>query len=195
MIPNKINESLLNTFYHYFLLAIRLYDKAILQKNMIDMILQQKVFKRFAYDFIIQRGKTNLFVSHKALYKYPDDYSVNENLTSDHALRPSSYFFEMILLPEYRKKYLDKNLILKLLNIFTICCRVLKEENRKLQSLNFKANITCTTKDLYERANIKVYEYDKPSVDINYYTPAFNLLPIEVQEDITRYENSLIVSN
>lgn len=192
MIPNKINESLLDTFYNYFLLAIKMYDKS---KSLKDIIIQQKVFKRFAYDFISQRSPTNLFVSHKALSKYPDDYRVNKNLTSDHTLRPSSYFFEMILSPEYRKKYLDKNLISKLLNINTICCRVLKEENRKLQSLNSKSNITCTTKDLYERANIKVYEYDKPSVDINYYTPAFNLLPIEVQEDITRYENSLIVNN
>jgi len=192
MIPNKINESLLDTFYNYFLLAIKMYDKS---KSLKDIIIQQKVFKRFAYDFISQRSNTNLFVSHKALSKYPDDYRVNKNLTSDHTLRPSSYFFEMILSPEYRKKYLDKNLISKLLNINTICCRVLKEENRKLQSLNSKSNITCTTKDLYEKANIKVYEYDKPSVDINYYTPAFNLLPIEVQEDITRYENSLIVSN
>jgi len=192
MIPNKINESLLDTFYNYFLLAIKMYDKS---KSLKDIIIQQKVFKRFAYDFISQRSNTNLFVSHKALSKYPDDYRVNKNLTSDHTLRPSSYFFEMILSPEYRKKYLDKNLISKLLNINTICCRVLKEENRKLQSLNSKSNITCTTKDLYEKANIKVYEYDKPSVDINYYTPAFNLLPIEVQEDITRYENSLIVNN
>jgi hypothetical protein len=191
MIPNKIPSIKADIFFEEFKHKIQLYDS---YKSPTDKIAVQQSLQRSAYDLTC-KYKITLFASHQVLSKYPEDYKTNKNLTDDHTLRPSSYFFQMILLPKYREKYLDKNLLIKVLNIMTTCCKVLKEENQKLKSFNSKSQLLCNTKELYKKADIKVYNYHKNTIDHNYYTPAFDLLPIEVQDDITDYENKLISLN
>jgi hypothetical protein len=192
MIPDKIPHIKADIFFEEFKHKIKLHDR---YKTPADKLAVQQSLQRSAYDLAVKHS-TTLFASHSVLNKFSKDFRKDNKLTTDdHCLRPSSHFFQMILLPKYRKKYLNKNLLTKILNIMTTCCKVLKEENQKLKSFNPRSQLLCTTKELYKKAEIKVYSYTKDKVENNYYTPAFDLLPIEVQDDITEYENYLISLN
>jgi hypothetical protein len=192
IIPNKIPDQVVDISFEDYKHKMSLFD------NSTDKLYRKTLkqyFARSVYD-TTNRFKIPLFASHNALSQFPKDFKKdNKKLTNDHCLRPSSHFFQMIIEPEYRKKYLDKKLYRKILNIMCICCRMLKTENRILSSFNPRSILKCTTKELYEKAKIKVYDYTKDKVEPNYFTPAFDLLPIEVQDDITDYENKLISLN
>lgn len=192
IIPNKVPKEVVDISFEDYKHKISLFDK---NTDKLYRKVLKRIFARNTYD-LTNKYKIPKFASYSAISQFPKDFKKdNKKLTNDHCLRPSSYFFQMIIEPEYRKKYLDKELYRKILNIMCICCRMLKTENNKLKKFNQKSILLCNTKELYEKAKIKVYNYDKDKVEINYYTPAFDLLPIEVQDDITEYENYLISLN
>jgi hypothetical protein len=191
IIPNKVPKEVVDISFEDYKHKISLFDSST--DKLYRKTLKQ-YFARSVYD-ITCRFKIPLFASHNALSQFPKDFKTTKKLTNDHCLRPSSHFFQMIIEPEYRKRYLDKKLYKKILNIMCICCRTLKTENRILSSFNPKSILKCTTKELYEKAEIKVYDYNKDKLETKYFTPAFDLLPIEVQDDITEYENYLISLN
>jgi hypothetical protein len=191
IIPNKVPKEVVDISFEDYKHKISLFDSST--DKLYRKTLKQ-YFARSVYDSTC-RFKIPLFASHNALSQFPKDFKTTKKLTNDHCLRPSSHFFQMIIEPEYRKRYLDKELYRKILNIMCICCRTLKTENRILSSFNPKSILKCTTKELYEKAEIKVYDYNKDKLETKYFTPAFDLLPIEVQDDITKYENYLISLN
>ena len=192
IIPNKVPKEVVDISFEDYKHKISLFDSST--DKLYRKALKQ-FFARTTYD-IFFKYKIPLFASYSAISQFPKDFKKdNKKLTNDHCLRPSSHFFQMIIEPEYRKKYLDKELYRKILNIMCICCRMLKTENRILSSFNPRSILKCTTKELYEKAQIKVYDYDKDKLETKYFTPAFDLLPIEVQDDITDYENKLISLN
>lgn len=192
IVPNKVPKEVVDISFEDYKHKISLFDSNI---NKLYRKTLKRYFARSVYDSTC-RYNIPLFASHNAVSQFPKDFKKdNKKLTNDHCLRPSSHFFQMIIEPEYRKKYLDKELYRKILNIMCICCRMLKTENRILSSFNPKSILKCTTKELYEKAEIKVYDYNKDKLETKYFTPAFDLLPIEVQDDITDYENKLISLN